>query len=203
MRRVVNDEMRSYYDRRAARYDDWWLGTGLFADRVRPGWREEVEQLVSIVGDLPGGLTLDLACGTGFLTRHLRGSVVALDQSAAMLALTRKRVWNGRLVQDDAVPLPFVDGAFDLVFIGHFYGHLLPEERAPFLEEARRVGRELVVVDAALREDTLREEWPVRTLDDGSHHRVYKRYFDTEELSEELSAGRVVHDGRWFVVVRA
>ena len=30
--------------------------------------------------------TLDVACGTGFLTRHLRGELTALDQSEAMLA---------------------------------------------------------------------------------------------------------------------
>lgn len=202
MHRVVNDEMRSYYDRRAPRYDDWWLGTGLFTGRARPGWTNEVERVVEIVGGLAAGRTLDLACGTGFLTRHLRGSIVALDQSGAMLALTRERVERARLVRGDAVPLPFADGAFDLVFTGHFYGHLLPQERAPFLDEVRRVGRELVVVDAALREDTIREEWPVRTLDDGSHHRVYKRFFDAEELTQELGGGRVVHAGRWFVVVR-
>jgi hypothetical protein len=35
---VVSEQMRTYYDRRAAEYDDWWLGTGLFESRVRPGW---------------------------------------------------------------------------------------------------------------------------------------------------------------------
>jgi ubiquinone/menaquinone biosynthesis C-methylase UbiE len=202
MRRVVNDAMRSYYDRRADQYDDWWLGTGLFADRARPGWAEEVERLVAVVSGLQARRVLDVACGTGFLTRHLRGDVVALDQSAGMLALTRERIQRARLVQGDAVPLPFADGTFDLVFTGHFYGHLLPEERAPFLAEVQRVGRELVVVDAAVRDDTPREDWPVRTLDDGSRHRIYKRFFDPDELVEEIGGGSVLHSGRWFVVVR-
>jgi ubiquinone/menaquinone biosynthesis C-methylase UbiE len=188
MRRVVNDEMRSYYDRRAGRYDDWTL---------------EVERLVAIVGSLPMGRTLDLACGTGFLTRHFPGDVVALDQSEGMLTLSRARVESAALVRGDAVPLPFRDGAFDLVFISHFYGHLLPEERAPFVAEVRRVGRALIVLDAALQEDTPREDWPVRILDDGSRHRVYKRFFEAEGLAEELGGGRVLHDGRWFVVVGA
>jgi SAM-dependent methyltransferase len=203
MRRVVNDEMRSYYDRRADRYDDWWLGTGMFADRDRPGWLEEVERLIAVVGGLPMGRILDVACGTGFLTRHLQGDVVALDQSAGMLTLTRERVERAELVQGDAVPLPFAAGTFDLVFTGHFYGHLLPQERAPFLAEVRRVGRELVVVDAALRDDTPREDWPVRTLDDGSLHRIYKRFFEADELAEELGGGHVLHGGGWFVVVRS
>ena len=34
-----------YYERRAAEYDDWYRGTGLFAARVRPGWHKELEGL--------------------------------------------------------------------------------------------------------------------------------------------------------------
>jgi hypothetical protein len=38
-------------------------------------------------------------------------------------------------------------------------------------------------------------------LDDGSSHRVYKRYFRADELAAELGGGTVLHDGRWFVAV--
>jgi hypothetical protein len=31
--------MRAYYDQRARECDDWWLGTGLFKRRHRPGRR--------------------------------------------------------------------------------------------------------------------------------------------------------------------
>ena len=34
--------MRDYDDARADEYDDWWRGTGLFADRDRPSWAGEV-----------------------------------------------------------------------------------------------------------------------------------------------------------------
>ena len=34
--------MKEYYDRRAPEYDDWYLGTGLHADRERPCWEEEL-----------------------------------------------------------------------------------------------------------------------------------------------------------------
>jgi hypothetical protein len=32
---------------------------------------------------------------------------------------------------------------------------------------------------------------------------VYKRYFRADELVEELGGGEVLHEGRWFVMVRA
>jgi ubiquinone/menaquinone biosynthesis C-methylase UbiE len=202
-RRVVDESMRRYYDQRAHEYDDWWLGRGLFAGRPRPGWSEDVDELVSVIGALRPARTLDVACGTGMLTRHLPGEVVALDQSDAMVAVAGERMPEVRVVQGDAVPLPFDDGEFERIFTSHFYGHLLPEEREPFLDEARRVAPELVVVDSALREDVPPEEQQERVLNDGSRHTVYKRFFAPEELAAELGGGRVLHAGRWFVAVAA
>lgn len=45
---------------------------------------------MELVARLPPARTLDVACGTGFLTQHLKikGFVAALDQSPAMIAIT-------------------------------------------------------------------------------------------------------------------
>jgi SAM-dependent methyltransferase len=200
-RAVVDAAMRAYYDRRAGEYDDWWLGTGRFARRDRPGWGEEVLHLVALLTGLPPARTLDVACGTGFLTRHLTGAVTGLDQSARMVAIARERVPGGDVVEGDAVPLPFAEGTFERVVTSHFYGHLRAGEREAFLAEARRVAPELVVVDSAARPDAEAETEEERVLDDGSRHRVYKRRFTGEDLARELGGGRVLHAGRWFVVV--
>jgi SAM-dependent methyltransferase len=195
--------MRAYYQARAGEYDDWWLGRGLYADRDRPGWHEEVEELCEVVRGLAPGRVLDVACGTGFLTQHLRGEVAGLDQSPAMVAAAAERLPGARVVQGDAVPLPFAEGEFDRIFTGHFYGHLLEGERERFVAEARRVARELVVVDSALHDGVDPEEWQERVLNDGTRHRVYKRYFRGAALAAELGGGEVLHDGRWFVAVAA
>jgi SAM-dependent methyltransferase len=200
---VIAAPMRDYYERRARQYDDWWLGTGLFARRERPGWHEEVRELIALLEALPPARTLDVACGTAFLTRHVRGAVTALDQSPTMVAIARERLPGATVVHGEAVPLPFADGAFERLVTGHFYGHLQPEEAARFRDEAGRVAGELIVVDSARRPDTGAEHWQERTLDDASRHRVYKRWFTGPELAEELGGGEVLHDGDWFVVVRA
>jgi ubiquinone/menaquinone biosynthesis C-methylase UbiE len=203
MERVVEETMRAYYDRRAREYDDWWLGRGLIAARYRPGWEVEVERLLEVLRALPPVRVLDVACGTGFLTRHLRGEIVGLDQSPGMAEQAAVRVPDARIVQGEAVPLPFADAEFDRVFTGHFYGHLLSHEREAFLRECRRVAGELVVVDSALRPDVAAEEWQERTVSDGTSYRVYKRYFRGPELADELGGGEVLHEGSWFVVVAA
>ena len=196
-----DEHVKTYYDTRAPEYDDWYLGAGLFAERDRPGWEEELATLTRAIEALAPARTLDVACGTGFLTRHLRDEVTAFDQSERMLAIARERLPEATFVIGDALELPFDDLAFDRLFTTHFYGHLERDDRARFLAEAHRVARELVVVDAAIRPDHEREEWQARTLKDGSQFTVYKRYFDPARLASEIGGGDVLHAGSWFVMV--
>jgi ubiquinone/menaquinone biosynthesis C-methylase UbiE len=167
--------VRAYYDQRAPEYDEWYEGVGLFAERDRPGWEEELAALRRVVEGLPPKNSLDVACGTGYLTRHLRGEVTGVDQSARMIEIASTRVPPGEFLVADAFELPFPDGSFDRVFTGHFYGHLEPEDRSAFLREARRVAPELVVVDASRAHAGLDEEVQERILNDGSRWEVFKR----------------------------
>jgi SAM-dependent methyltransferase len=194
--------MRAYYERRAPEYDDWWNGTGRFAARERPGWHEDVAALQAALAALPPARTLDVACGTGFLTRHLPGELTGLDQSAAMLEIAAARMPGATFVQGDALAPPFAPGAFERVHAGHFYGHLAPDQRAAFLAAARLLARELVITDSALRPDRGPEARDERVLNDGSRHSVYKRWFTADGLAGELGGGETVHDGPWFMAVR-
>jgi SAM-dependent methyltransferase len=194
--------VKAYYDRRAQEYDDWWLGRGLYADRERPGWEDELRLLEGVIRDLPPVRTLDVACGTGFLTRHLRGEVVGLDASERMLEVARGQAPAAHFEHGDALSLPFEDGAFDRVFTSYFYCHLEDEERERFLAEARRVAPELVVVASIRGDGDPSERWEERRLNDGSSWNVYKRVFEGPDLADELN-GELVFKGRWFIIVRA
>ena len=195
--------MKEYYDTRAPEYDDWYLGRGLFAERERPEWDAELATLAATIESLPPERTLDVACGTGFLTRHLRGDVVGLDQSARMLAEAARQAPRATYVQGDGLALPYPDASFARIFTGHFYGHLRADERATFLAEARRVATELVVVDASRAHSEVNEEMQARILNDGTRWEVYKRWFTGDGLAAELGGGETLLEGRWFVLVRA
>jgi ubiquinone/menaquinone biosynthesis C-methylase UbiE len=195
--------VKTYYDRRASEYDDWWLGQGLYAERERPGWEDELGELAGVVASLPPVRTLDVACGTGFLTRHLRGDVVGLDQSERMIAVAREQAPAAEFVQGDALSLPFEVGEFQRLFTSYFYCHLEEADRGRFLSEARRVAREVVVVASVPGAGDQLERWEERVLTDGSRWTVYKRVFTGEQLAAELGGGEILHEGRWFVVVRA
>ena len=195
---LLYEAVKAYYHARAAEYDDWWLGRGIFAGRERPGWEESLAALTETIRRLDPVTTLDVACGTGFLTQHLSGEVTGLDASDAMAAIARERVPRARFLVGDALELPFPDGSFERVFTSFFYCHLEADERERFLDEARRVAPELVVVGSVGEADGFEE----RKLNDGSRWQVYKRLFDPDGLADELG-GEVVHSDRWFVVVRA
>jgi ubiquinone/menaquinone biosynthesis C-methylase UbiE len=195
--------VKAYYDARAHEYDEWVYGTGLFAGRHRPGWHEERARLQDALAALTPARTLDVACGTGWLTQHLRGEIVGLDASESMLEVARERVPEGEFVMGDALSLPFPGASFERLLTGHFYGHLEEPERLRFLAEARRVAAELVVVDSALHDGVEPQEWQERVLNDGTRWEVFKRYFTGVELAAELGAGEIYFAGDWFVVVRS
>jgi SAM-dependent methyltransferase len=88
----------------------------------------------------PEGRVLDLACGTGRLTRALarRGQpVVALDYSPPMAA--RAAVGGVPTVIADAFATPFPGRSFDAVVSLRFAFHYA--ELEPLLAEMRRLGR--------------------------------------------------------------
>jgi ubiquinone/menaquinone biosynthesis C-methylase UbiE len=189
--------VKAYYEARAREYDQWWQ------------WHvdehpDELSALIGTIEQLEPSRTLDVACGTGFLTRHLPGHVVALDQSSTMLEIAAEQATNAQLVQGEGIELPFEDDSFDRVFTSHFYGHLKEADRELFLDEARRVAPELVMVDSSARHPGAQPDgMQPRTLNDGSRWEVYKRYFTAAGLAAELGGGEILFDGVYFVAVRA
>jgi ubiquinone/menaquinone biosynthesis C-methylase UbiE len=191
------ERQKRYYHLRAGEYDATAWEEALATDWAAP----EVEALVAAIGALPPARTLDVACGTGFLTQHLRGERTLLDASEDMLAIAAQRVPGAALVHADALPLPFPDGAFERVFSGQFYDHLRPPERARFLAEARRVAPELVLCEQS-RGPEHREGPERRVLEDGSVHEIYTTYFGAESLLAELGGGELLHGTDAFLLVR-
>ena len=91
---------------------------------------------------------LEIACGTGILTRHLRNRLdsrarlVATDLNPGMLAFARRKFEGNRNIEwqeADASALPFRDGEFDAV-ICQFGLMFVPDKQAA-MREAYRVLR--------------------------------------------------------------
>lgn len=80
-------------------------------------WRK---RMVDGLGFLPGAAVLDIAAGTGLITRLLQSGgadVVSLDQSRPMLASAVARGATGVVATAEALPFP--DATFDAVTFGY------------------------------------------------------------------------------------
>lgn len=94
----------------------------------------------------PGGRVLELACGTGIVTRRLRSTLaesvrlVATDLNEPMLAYAREAAGaasNLEWRQADMTALPFPDGSFNAVVCQ--FGLMFVPEKSQALREAHRV----------------------------------------------------------------
>jgi ubiquinone/menaquinone biosynthesis C-methylase UbiE len=190
---AYHEHMRHYYERLAPEQEE--------KEASRRDADEELPTLIRAISQLPPTRVLDVACGTGFLTRHLGGEVTGLDQSEAMLEIARRRVPWAEFVRGDAFRMPFADRSFGRVFASFFYGLLPLEDRDSFLAEARRVADGLVLVEPTPEwgPSGLTAGWEERVLSDGSRYRIYRRYFTAEAFAEELDA-RILFAGRWVVM---
>ncbi len=157
--------MKEYYDRRAPEYDDWWLGRGLFADRDRPGWEAELDQVAARLAALAAGANprhrvrhrVHHASSARSGRRHRPERVDDRDR--------RRRLPEAEFVVGDALALPFPDASFERVHASFFYCHLEEPERLRFLSEARRVAPELIVFGSRAEPDEPLERWEERVLD--------------------------------------
>jgi len=97
---------------------------------------------------LPAGRVLDVGAGDGFTAERLhRGrTVVALEPSAGMIALTVDLTW----VRGEAERLPFGDGTFDGAYATWAYFFSKDWDPTPGIAELDRVvrpGGQLAIVD--------------------------------------------------------
>lgn len=100
--------------------------------------------VLELVGEVVGKRLLDAGCGPGLYSEELlaRGAdLVAVDSSAAMVELARKRLGSrARILSADlSEPLPFADAEFDLIVSALVIHHL--DDRDACLREFFRVLR--------------------------------------------------------------
>ena len=150
----------------AARYDAATIAMSFGRDR---SWKR---RLVAGLPELAQPRGLDLACGTGDLTRLLadrypHGSIVGLDLTREMLTLAaaRGRPDNLHYLQGDMHALPLATGSCDLV-TGSYALRNAPE-LAPAIGEIARVlrpGGQAAFLDFARAATPAGQRWQYRLL---------------------------------------
>ncbi|MFK7984857.1 MAG: class I SAM-dependent methyltransferase [Sandaracinaceae bacterium] len=110
-----------------------------------------LERAVQVAGErgVSAGRGLDVCCGTGAGLRWFRSlcrdEMVGVDRSQGMLDEAERRLSEvesevpHRLLQGDAMNMPFEDAEFDLAVCFGAFGHILEQDEPAFVAEIARV----------------------------------------------------------------
>jgi demethylmenaquinone methyltransferase/2-methoxy-6-polyprenyl-1,4-benzoquinol methylase len=142
----------------APRYD---LLNRLLSLSLDTRWRRRAARALAARLAAPEARALDLCCGTADLALELSrvgaAQIVGTDFAHPMLVLARRKVARAagtvRLVEADALRLPFPDESFEVVTAAFGFRNLANYQRG--LEEIRRVlkrGGEAAILEFALPE---------------------------------------------------
>lgn len=181
----------AYYRANAAQYD-------------RPyAEQESLQRMLTLADDLPvTGDVLELACGTGQWTRRLADrarTVTALDASAEVLAIARARASAPNITYVHADLFTWEPPRrYDTVFFCFWLSHVPPSRLPAFWNRVAAMlapGGKAVFIDdgpAAVAIEDGVENGPVptvvRSLDDGSRHRIVKVFHDARTLTADLAS---------------
>lgn len=183
--------VRAYYAARAAEYDRIYLKPERQADL------RQIEQWLPQL--LAGHSVLEIACGTGYWTQFYAPRcprVLALDAARETLDIAQSRVDSAQVdfivgdAYDIALPLPRCTAAF----AGFWWSHIPRSRIAAFLRglhAALQPGSTVVFLDNRFvagsstpicERDEDGNTWQMRSLDDGSSHRILKNFPSRDEL---------------------
>jgi ubiquinone/menaquinone biosynthesis C-methylase UbiE len=177
-----------------------WLGTfdKINAQLGLPSHEDMVKTMTEMV-DAENGLGLDVACGTGIVSRSIAQKmhlVYGIDISMGMLEMAteyarEKKIENIRFARSMAERLPFPDGVFDGVTCSGAL-HLFQDTVEALNEMARVMGRGTrLAIMTFVKQDLSTFKMSFELLGAGNHfvEETLKamHFFDIEELDRCLS----------------
>ena len=197
-----------YYRARAAEYDQWFLRKGRYdrGDVHTTQWFQEVEEVVTALETFaPYGDVLEIAGGTGLWTVRLApvaDSVTVVDASPEMIEINRFRLGITPVTYIEHDIFSFTtDRKFDFIFFGFWISHVPSERFGEFWDLIRtwlKPGGSFFFLDSVkdsqstavdhVLPDEDECETLVRKLNDGREFRIFKIFYQPEELQSKLEA---------------
>lgn len=210
---MSSNELVDYYSRRAKEYEEIFQRD----DPIRQGEQDLLATMMREV--FSGRRVLEVACGTGYWTERFAtaaASVVAIDLSPEVLAVFRQKQLPEEKVKirhADAWSLDGVEGTFDAGLVNFWLSHISRPRVAGFLRQFHRRLEQSSIVFMSdnvfvpgeggdfVQSDKSSDTFKMRTLADGSRHKVLKNYYTASELKHwfaPYSRNLKIHCGHYF-----
>jgi demethylmenaquinone methyltransferase/2-methoxy-6-polyprenyl-1,4-benzoquinol methylase len=201
----IEQDMAAYYVQRAATYER------VYSKPERQADLRAME--ASLPGRLAGRRVLEVACGTGWWTRHgarEAAAWLATDLNPETMALARTKALPACVefaAVDGYTFEPIAGRSFDAAFAGCWWSHVPLARLAGWLDllHARlEPGSRVVMLDNRFvpssstplsRTDAEGNTYQARTLDDGSVHEVLKNFPSPDQAVSVL--GPRAHSPEW------
>ena len=189
--------MKDYYAARACEYER------IYAKPERQADLRRLEDMIPAF--FTGRSVLEVACGTGYWTRHIARTadrILATDLTEETLDVARSKnlpATKVRFAIADAYNLPAAEGPFDGAYAGFWWSHLRFSEIRPFLESLCRClapGAVVVLMDNLYfegnstpisRTDEEGNTWQERKLLNGEKHAVLKNFPTEAQLLGQVA----------------
>lgn len=202
---ITLHEQLEYYRARAAEYDQWWLRQGRY-DRGAAENGEWFSDSAAVVAALeqfgPAGRILELASGTGIWSEKLlpfASQLTLVDGSHEMLAIAASKLRSPQVHYINADLFQWrPQGQFDTVFFSFWLSHVPPERFEGFwqlINDCLAPGGRVFFLDSRHEQTSTaidhqlpgRESIQLqRRLNDGREFRIYKIFYQPEELQQKL-----------------
>jgi DNA-binding transcriptional MerR regulator len=199
---MVQENMMEYYDARADEYDEIYEGNGP-ASFPPDYYKADIKNIHTFTKEFGKGNIIDIACGSGYWLKDYYSkcsNFTFLDQSPGMLKLCKLRADaygitdRAEFVQCDVLKRRWEgEASFDSAVIGFLLGHFTKIQEDIFFDILRRIlkpGSEFLIIDNTWTEKRAKkqnkEDIVQRQLKDGRNFKIYKRYFDKDDLPKLL-----------------
>jgi DNA-binding transcriptional MerR regulator len=218
---MVKEKMMEYYDERAKEYDEIYDGKG--PATLKPKfYATDIQGIERFMENFGKGNIIDIACGSGYWLKYYYyrcSTFTFFDQSEQMIKECKRRaneygiMDRSKIIRSDILDYIFdVNDKYDSALIGFLLSHFTKAQEEVFFTKLKSIlkpGSEILIIDSTWTKERAKkqnkEDIVERYLNDGRSYKIYKKYFDVDDLPALLNNyGITVKDcffGNTFVAV--
>jgi ubiquinone/menaquinone biosynthesis C-methylase UbiE len=194
-------ELFTYYNERAAEYEAFYHGE--FPDKIpNPEiYQDDTAAISRLLSGYISGKCIDIACGTGYwlpVYQNNCSQITMIDQSEGVLAECAKKIeklnisHKTQIIRDEIFNHQYKNHQYNSALAGFIISHLPDAEMDTFmgiLKNLLKPGGHFIIIDstwneqiAKIRHHKSKAEMVTRALFDGREFRIYKRYFEKQDM---------------------